>query len=309
MTRAFIVRTVVACMTTLSAGAAAHAQGTSAFTYQGRLTSQSAPVSGSCTFQFTLWDSEQDGQQFGPQLEQSLPVAGGLFSTALDFGDVFNGAVRYLQVAVDCGSGSVTLPRQRVTATPYALHSRDTTALQGRVVESTPPAPNNVLRWTGSTWAPQPELGDITAVTTDGGLVGGTTNGAATLSTDPSVLQRRVGACPAGSSIRAVAADGTPTCQTDSSILGWQMVEASCTYSPESGVTSSCFASAHCPAGTRVIGGGVSTNCSAGIPFQSYPEVNAQNTWRWIGSVVKRSDTSCPSGNILIVRAICARLN
>ncbi len=56
--------------------------------------------------------------------------------------------------------------------------------------------------------------GDITAVTTSGGLTGGATSGDIALGVDSTVLQRRVGtACPSGEAIRTINQDGTVVCQ------------------------------------------------------------------------------------------------
>jgi hypothetical protein len=58
--------------------------------------------------------------------------------------------------------------------------------------------------------------GTVTSVATGTGLSGGPITTSGTISADTTYLQRRVSSsCAAGSSIRAIAADGTVTCQTD----------------------------------------------------------------------------------------------
>ncbi len=77
---------------------------------------------------------------------------------------------------------------------------------------------SQIPRFDGAVWgcaADADSGGDITEVTAQAGLQGGGTTGALSLSVDPTYVQRRVGSCPAGSSIQTIAEDGTVTCETD----------------------------------------------------------------------------------------------
>ncbi len=104
--------------------AVAHAQGT-AFTYQGRLNVGGNPASGSYDLRFAVFDADTNGNPQGPALTNAATaVSNGLFSVALDFGNQFPGADRWLEIAVGTnGSGNFTTlnPRQALTATPYAI--------------------------------------------------------------------------------------------------------------------------------------------------------------------------------------------
>jgi hypothetical protein len=101
----------------------------SAFTYQGRLTQDGISADGDHDFRFRLYELESGGTPVGPSLTLSaVTVVEGLFSTALDFGQVvFDGADRWLEIDVRPHGTDVFVtlaPRQPLTPTPYALHAR-----------------------------------------------------------------------------------------------------------------------------------------------------------------------------------------
>lgn len=107
-----------------------------AFTYQGRLTDGGNPANGAYDLQFKLFDALSAGTQVSSTLTLGdVAVSNGLFSLALDFGTAssnFNGAARYLEIAVRPGSSSgsyTTLsPRQPLRPAPYALRVADLVA-------------------------------------------------------------------------------------------------------------------------------------------------------------------------------------
>jgi hypothetical protein len=106
------------------------AQGT-AFTYQGRLNDAVAPANGIYDLTFALFNAGSgSGQVGGTQTNTALAVSNGLFTVTLDFGANFPGADRWLEMRVRTnGSGTFTTlaPRQKLTATPYAITAGDVT--------------------------------------------------------------------------------------------------------------------------------------------------------------------------------------
>ncbi len=104
----------------------------SAFTYQGFLTTSGSPATGQYDFRFRMYDAASGGAQIGTEkLANDVMVRKGVFTVQLDYGPddidgaVFFGDARWLEVAVRPGasSGSYTVlnPRQQLTATPYAF--------------------------------------------------------------------------------------------------------------------------------------------------------------------------------------------
>ncbi len=105
---------------------------TTAFTYQGELKQSGSPATGTFDLQFKLFDAPSAGNQIGTTLcSNNVNIAAGCFTTVLDFGSVFNGQKRFLEVAVRAdatgstpcatATGYTTLaPRQELSAAPNA---------------------------------------------------------------------------------------------------------------------------------------------------------------------------------------------
>ncbi len=94
------------------------------FTYQGILKTSGIPANGNYDFQFSLWTAATGGSQVGSTLTRiGVSVSNGVLTTELDFGDVWDGNDRFLQIAVrPSGSGSYTTlsPRVKVNRVPYS---------------------------------------------------------------------------------------------------------------------------------------------------------------------------------------------
>ena len=100
----------------------------SVFTYQGRINDGAAPASGSYDFRFVLYDAALNGNQVGPTVAaENLTVVDGVFAATLDFGTVFDGSARWIEVAVRPGAGAhdftVLTPRQPLSE----FHARAST--------------------------------------------------------------------------------------------------------------------------------------------------------------------------------------
>lgn len=100
---------------------------TTAFNYQGKLSVTGTPQP-SYQMQFKLFGSIGGTDQIGNTItEFDVPVSDGVFSVKLDFGmDVFNGADRFLEIAVRPNANVSFLPlnpRQQIASSPYSIRT------------------------------------------------------------------------------------------------------------------------------------------------------------------------------------------
>jgi hypothetical protein len=149
------------------------------FTYQGLLKQSGTPVNGTLSMTFKLYNALTGGSQVGSAITQNVSVQDGLFTVELDFGSVWDGSPRYLEIQV----GSTTLtPCVKINPTPYAIWANTAgtanpigaaggdlggtypnplvAGLQGRSVANTAPSTGQVLKWNGTAWAPAADLTD-----------------------------------------------------------------------------------------------------------------------------------------------------
>ena len=146
------------------------------FTYQGRLIDADRTADGPYDFEFGLYDAAVDGNQFGDKVDvNGLDVTDGYFTAELDFGDVFDGNDRWLEIGVRTGeledpnAYTILSPRQEITPTPYALYARKGPTYTGlapinvdnsmRTIGLNPATnPGDLMTWDGMNWiARQPE--------------------------------------------------------------------------------------------------------------------------------------------------------
>ena len=133
-------RQILARLTILALLALSHefspafAQGT-AFTYQGRLNAGGSPANGSYDVAFTLFATNTGGIAIaGPVTNSAVAVTNGLFTTLVDFGNVYTGSSNWLEIAVTTNAAknfSTLAPRQQLTPVPYAVFANTASNLNG----------------------------------------------------------------------------------------------------------------------------------------------------------------------------------
>jgi hypothetical protein len=112
-----------------------------AFTYQGRLNSNSGLANGNYDFQFILFNVSQFGFPVGPILTNAnVAVNEGIFTTTLDFGDgIFVGTNLWLDISVRTNGNGLfneLLPRHLLTPVPFASYANTAGNLSGTLSAS-----------------------------------------------------------------------------------------------------------------------------------------------------------------------------
>lgn len=313
---------IIFALVLLSAPLIASAQTTqgTAFTYQGQLLQNNAPVTGNTTMTFTLWDSASGGNLIGTEIFDGVgsdpaPVSvfNGIFTVTLDFGGsaffTIGDDSRWLQVAVGT---TVLSPRTAIENAPYALTSQLAynvpagsigttqiipTQVQSRVTGTCSSGAISTINQNGSVVCQTDGSGTITGVTpaSGSGLTGGGTSGGVSMGTDFNVLQKRIGsACASGSSISSVNADGSVACQVagtgtlTSVTAGFGLAGGTITGSGTIDVDTNVIA-------TKSNTWGLSGNTGVGTGFLGTSDNNAL-TFKVNGTTAGQLQPTAPSG-------------
>ena len=110
----------------MAADAMAVSPQTTAFTYQGQLNAGGVSASGTYYFTFTLYDSLSGPNVVGSPIQKQITVSsGGLFTTDLDFGQIFTGTQYWLEIKVGTSdvNQQVLSARQPVNTVPVAQYA------------------------------------------------------------------------------------------------------------------------------------------------------------------------------------------
>ncbi|MEX2218257.1 MAG: hypothetical protein WD749_05805 [Phycisphaerales bacterium] len=146
----------------------------SIFTYQGELHQSGAPITTAVDLRFRLYDAPSLGAQVGPQLATTLTPASGRFTADLDFGAVFAGQNRWLEIDIRPAGGpafTTLTPRQPLYAAPNASFAL-TAAAAGSAASAA-----NASQLNGQSASFYLNASNLTGGTLPAGLLGGSYTG------------------------------------------------------------------------------------------------------------------------------------
>jgi len=198
---------------------------TTTFTYQGRLADGGAPANGTYDLEFKLYDAA-NAQVGSTVTREDVQVVNGIFTVQLDFGSVFDGSSRTLEIGVrpgmSVGPFTTLAPRQPVSSTPEAIHSATAQTASNATQLGGIPASGFLLNTTTQ------QTGNFNI--SNNGTIGGdlTVNGSLSLNivnaqTQYNLGGQRVLSVGGGFSTLAVGFDtGNPNSSLYSTFIGWR---------------------------------------------------------------------------------------
>ncbi|MBZ0236723.1 MAG: hypothetical protein K8M05_30625 [Deltaproteobacteria bacterium] len=293
----------------VAAGRRASADVSPYVSFSARLaTADGTPIDGMRRIRFAVYAAETGGTALWSE-ESDVMVRGGFAyhpmgsEMAFDPALFRNGAL-YLEIAV---GAEVFTPRLGLTSVPYALQASEAlfadeadhaveadhalsadnattlgglaaSAYQRRVGATC--AAGSSIRAIAADGTVTCEIDDdtnaggtITGVTAGTGLSGGGTSGSVTVSANTAYLQRRVASCAVNSSIRAIAEDGSVTCEPDTDTdTNTDTAFSTCVWAQATGGMSAPVSlNVYCPSGKYPISGGCYGGATSSYVRRSSP--------------------------------------